>query len=258
VRHCLPRLPRIALVVGLKQEAKAGAAPLTIVGGGSARRTYDLLSRAGRIDAVISFGIAGGIAPGHKAGDLILADRIVADETYRSDLRWLKTLSRNLPKASVGAIVGVDEMIGCHRHKARLHRNTGALAADMESHGAARFAQERGVPFVALRAVADPHHRALPQSALVGMNPDGSANVGAVLRQLARRPGDLPGLIQTAREASAAMKSLLGCRRLLGELFGFDHGVQPLLDLGGIVEFRRPLFVDGNIGLHGALSLDAE
>ena len=206
----------------------------------------------------MSFGIAGGIAPGHKAGDVIVADRVIADETFATDPRWLATLSRKLPHTSVGALVGVDEMIGCRHHKARLHRETGGLAVDMESHGAARYARERGIPFVALRAVADPHHRALPQSALAGMNPDGSTNVSAVLRRLAQRPGDLPGLIQTAREAGAAMRALLRCRRLLGELFGFDHGVQPLLHLGGKNELRRPLFVEGNLGLHRALSLDAE
>jgi hopanoid-associated phosphorylase len=250
--------PRIALVVGLKQEARAAAVPLTIVGGGSSLQTYNLLKHAGPIDAVMSFGIAGGIAPGRAAGDVILADRILSGEIFKTDQRWLTTLARKMPHAHVGAIAGVDEMIGCRHRKAYLHAKTGALAVDMESHGAARYARERGIPFVALRAVADPHHRALPHSALVGMNPDGSANVPAVLRRLARRPGDLPGLIQTAREASAAMRSLLRCRRLLGELFGFDHSVQPLLDLGGVVELRRPLFVEGNLGLHGALSVDAE
>ncbi|MCW2315198.1 hopanoid-associated phosphorylase [Rhodoblastus acidophilus] len=250
--------PRIALVVGLKQEARAAAAPLTIVGGGSAQRTYDLLKRAGPIDAVMSFGIAGGIAPGHVCGDVILADAIIADDIYPTDARWLKSLARKIPNPRIGAIAGVDEMIGCHSIKAHLHKTTGAVAVDMESHGAARYAREQGVPFIALRAVADPHHRALPQSALVGMNPDGSTNVPAVLRKLARRPGDLPGLILTAREAGAAMRSLLRCRSLLGELFGFDHGVQPLLDLRGKGEARRPLFVEGNIGLHGALSIDAE
>ena len=137
--------PRIALVVGLKQEARAAAAPLTVVGGGCAKRTYELLQRAGPIDAVMSFGIAGGIAPGHKCGDVILADRIIAGEIYETDARWLATLSRKIPDTRVGALVGVDEMIGCRAHKARLHRETGGLAVDMESHGAARYARERGI-----------------------------------------------------------------------------------------------------------------
>ncbi len=250
--------PRIALVVGLKQEARAAATPLTVVGGGCAKRTYQLLERAGPIDAVMSFGIAGGIAPGQKPGDVILADKVIAGEIFSADPRWLAALSRKIPDTRVGALVGVDEMIGCRHHKARLHKETGGLAVDMESHGAARYAQERGIPFIALRAVADPHHRALPGSALVGMNPDGSTNVPAVLRALARRPGDLPGLILTAREAGAAMRALVRCRRLLGEFFGFDHGVQPHLHLSGKNEARRPLFAEGNFGLPGALGLDAE
>jgi len=248
--------PRIALVVGLKQEARTAAAPLTIVGGGCAKRTYKLLEEAGPVDAVMSFGIAGGIAPGHKAGDIILADRVIAGEIFSTDPRWLKTLSRKIPDSRIGALVGVDQGIGCRRHKARIHAETGALAVDMESHGAARYAHERGLPFIALRAVADPHHRALPQAAMVGMNPDGSTNVPAVLRELAKRPGDLPGLIQTAREAGAAMRALLRCRRLMGDLFGFDHGIQPLVHLAGMNEARRPLFAEGAL-VHGAL-VDAE
>lgn len=241
--------PRIALVVGLKQEARAAATPLTVVGGGCAKRVYKLLEDVGPIDAVMSFGIAGGIAPGQKPGDVILADRVIAGEVFPADSRWLSALSRQIPDTRVGALVGVDEMIGSRDLKARLHQKTGGLAVDMESHGAARFARERGIPFVALRAVSDPHHRALPSAALVGMNPDGSTNVPAVLRALAKSPGELPGLIQTAREAGAAMRALVRCRRVLGEFFGFDYGAQPLVALSGVNDARLPLFAEGDFGI---------
>ncbi len=62
------------------------------------------------------------------------------------------------------------------------------LAVDMESHGAARFAENWGLPFAALRAIADPQHRALPPAAMVGMKPDGSADIKAVLRGAGPQP----------------------------------------------------------------------
>jgi hypothetical protein len=107
-------------------------------------------------------------------------------------------------------------------HKRRLHRDHGALAVDMESHGAARFAASYGLPFAALRAIADPQRRAVPEVAIAGFKPDGSADVLAVLRALSRRPGQLGGLIRTAFDARAGMAALLGSRRLVGSFFGFE------------------------------------
>ena len=95
----------------------------------------------------------------------------------------------------------------------------------MELHGAARFAENWGLPFAALRAIADPQHRTLPPAAMVGMKPDGSADLKAVLAALARSPRQLRGLIQTAFDARAGMAALLGSRRLLGAFFGFEDFV---------------------------------
>jgi hopanoid-associated phosphorylase len=249
---------RLALVVGLKQEAKAAAVPTTIIGGGSAKQVRRLLAQAGPLDAVLSFGIAGGLAPGLKAGSLVIAESVIADESYPCCPEWLDALARRLPHAHIGSVAGVDAMIGSRLEKAALHRETGALAADMESHGAAAFARANRLPFIALRAIADPCERALPLSAMVGMNSDGSANIRAVLRELARRPGDLRGLLQTAREARAALNALLRCRSLLGGLFSFNNRGEPLLDLSGEFEFGRPLFVERNISFHRPLCLYAE
>jgi hopanoid-associated phosphorylase len=249
---------RLALVVGLKQEAKAAAAVTTIIGGGSAHRVRSLLALAGPLDAVLSFGIAGGLAPGLKSGSLVIADSVVASHSYQCCPRWVDALARRLPHARVGSLAGVDAIVGSQAEKAALHRETGALVADMESHGAAAFARANGLPFVALRAVADPCERALPQAAMVGMRPDGSVNVGAVMRELARRPGDLPSLLLTAREAKAAMDALLRCRRLLGGLFGFNSRGGPAANPCGEFQFHGSPFGDGSIGFHRPNSVPAE
>jgi hopanoid-associated phosphorylase len=215
--------PRIAIVVGLKAEAKAAATPLVFVGGGSAARVEQLLAEAGPLDAVLSFGIAGGLAEGFKPGDLVLAEAIVTEtETYPADPLWLARLAAKLPNARRGKIVGVDAPVGSPEAKLRLRKQQDAVAVDMESQGAARFAARKNLPFAALRAIADPHDRALPPAALVGMRPDGSPDIAAVLAALARQPSQLPGLIRTAFDARAGMEGLLRGRRLLGDSFGFD------------------------------------
>jgi hopanoid-associated phosphorylase len=218
--------PRIAIVVGLKAEARAAATPLVLVGGGSAARVEQFLAEAGPLDAVLSFGIAGGLAEDFTPGDLVLAEAIVTEtRIYPADPHWLASLAAKIPQARRGKIAGVDAPVGSIEAKLRLHKKHGAVAVDMESHGAARFAAAANLPFVALRAIADPHLRALPQAALVGMKPDGSPDIAAVIKALARQPSQLAGLIRTALDARAGMGALFRSRRLLGASFGFDDFV---------------------------------
>ena len=104
--------------------------------------------------------------------------------------------------------------------KAALYASTGALAVDMESHVAAAFAAEHGLPFVALRVISDGADRALPKAAQAGMKKDGGMDILAVLRELAKDPRQLPALIRTGREAEVAFQRLKLLRRhdLLGRL----------------------------------------
>lgn len=228
--------PRIAIVVGMRSEGRIAniSRDLTIVGGGSSAQVEAGLTRAMReaksqgrpLQGILSFGVAGGLAAELRPGDIVLPQAIHAgEEAYSCHAGWQASLARQLPRAFGGALVGVDAPVGAPEAKRRLHRDVGAMAVDMESHGAARFAMSRGLPFAALRAIADPQSRALPPAALVGMKSDGSADILAVLGALARGPRQMGGLIQTALDAKAGMAALLGSRRLLGASFGFDDFV---------------------------------
>jgi hypothetical protein len=78
----------------------------------------------------------------------------------------------------------------------------------MESHLVAEVAARRALPFLAIRVIADPASRALPQLVLNASRPDGSVRVGGVILELVRRPGDLAALWTLARDYRAAMRSL--------------------------------------------------
>ena len=102
-------------------------------------------------------------------------------------------------------------------------RKTGAIAADMESHIAAAYAQARGLPFACLRTMSDPWNSALPSLAANALTPDGRVRHLFVLASLLTKPGQIPALLRAARESKTAFAALLRCRRALGlRLLGPD------------------------------------
>ena len=217
----------ILAVTGLAAEARiaSGTGVMTVAGGGDPARLALLVQAAlaRGAGAVISFGIAGGLKPGLKPGSVVVA-RAVDDgeQRFLAAPAWVERLAEALPGALIADIAGVDGAVCDPAAKAALHRRTDAAAVDMESHVAARLAALHGLPFAALRVVADPSDRAVPPAALVGMRPDGSTDTGAVLRSLGRRPRQLPALIRTAFDARSAFLGLAASRRNLCALFGLS------------------------------------
>lgn len=215
----------IIAAVGLERERRIidGPGVEAIAGGGDMARLEALLeARVAKARGIISIGIAGGLAPALRTGDWVLADSINGTPT---DNEWTNRLAAQLPEAARGLLWGADAVVASSTEKADLHRTTGALAVDMESHVGARVAQRHGLPFAAARVVCDPAHRTLPPAARVAMKPDGRVDLAAVLRSLLAHPTQLAALIATGRDAERAFGSLLrGQRRLGPGLCGPDLG----------------------------------
>jgi hypothetical protein len=93
----------------------------------------------------------------------------------------------------------------------------------MESHIAAEVAAEHGIPFAACRVIIDAAHRALPPAATLGLRPDGSPDVAAVLRSIWQNPRQLPDLIRTAIDLHIARQALHSGRKQLGIGLGFPY-----------------------------------
>jgi len=169
---------------------------------------------------VISFGVAGGLDPTLKSGDVVVATEVMA-----GDARWLAGLTLNEDLiASValggrrivrGRLAGAEEVVVARHVKAALHSETGAAAVDMESHIAADYAAKAGLPFAALRVVSDPAHRALPSSAMAAIKPNGDIDLRKIMRSVVRNPMTLRDLVSTGIDFSRALRSLRGCRGFL-------------------------------------------
>ena len=214
----------ILIVTGLVQEAGIAAGPgmAVICSSSSPAQLRALLTVVDpeSIRGVISFGVAGGLDPSLRSGDVVVATEVLA-----GDARWAAGLSLNEDLISKltsgrrrvvrGCLAGAEEVILGLSCKAALHSETGAAAVDMESHIAAAYAAEAGLPFAALRVISDPAHRALPALARAAIKPNGQIDVAAVLRGLVRNPAAVRGLVSTGLDFNRALRSLRGCRDYL-------------------------------------------
>jgi adenosylhomocysteine nucleosidase len=187
------------------------------------------------VAAVVSVGLAGALHPLLQVGDWIVGDTVIhGHERLDAEPRLVASLTRGaslLGHVHRGAVAASDSMVVDAASKAGLHAATGALAVDMESHVAARFAADHHLPFAVLRVISDGADRALPKAAQAGMKKDGGMDILAVLRELAKDPRQFPALIRTGREAEVAFRKLklLGRDDLLGRLGVGDPNLGQLL-----------------------------
>lgn len=208
-------------VTGLAREARIArrARAVAVIGGGDAQLLVSRLEEAIRAGAkgIMSFGIAGALAPLLKPGDTVIATHVVhGEERYATDPRWTAELRKRLPYATAAIIAGHGQIVSHIDGKRRLFALSGAHVVDTESHIAARIARRHSIPFVALRAISDSATRGLPPAALVPVTPTGRIRFGGVLASVATEPQQIPDLLTTGREAGKAFRALLRCRNTLG------------------------------------------
>lgn len=233
-------MTRIGIVTGLAAEATivrktqishsaaADAAAIEVVclGPGSDRsESAAAMLAAEGAKALISFGVAGALDASLSPGAIVIASRIVDESgtTHQGDEDWasrLAALAGDSVRVAVGIVAGSASPIAGAAAKAALGTASGALAVDMESAGVGRAAGRAGLPFIVVRAIADPADRAIPQAALAGLRADGGADVLAVLKGAVRRPGDVPGLMALARDQRRALRALRDLALAAGPGFG--------------------------------------
>ena len=177
-----------------------------------------------RPSLVVSWGLCGGLDPRLRPGDLILGAEVVSnDGAIRTDEAVTSSLAERLLAAGTRVVIervtGADAPVLTAGAKSDLRRASGAAAVDMESLIAGQYALKQRIPFVILRAVADPAERDLPPVVLKAVDSDGGIKLRAVIRELIRSPGQLAGLGAAALDSRAAFQALSRCGRLLPGLF---------------------------------------
>jgi adenosylhomocysteine nucleosidase len=233
--------PHCVAVTGLMFEARIAAGPgITVICSGKQLQLRMSVRRG--CDGIMSFGIAGGLAPNLPPGTCIVGRNIIADHgRYATNHGWAAALMETALAATdrsaairhvvFGDIAGSEVPVACTKAKRLLHEKTGAAAVDLESHVAARIAAEHRIPFAAFRIVTDPYDRALPPAAMVATRADGTVDVMAVVRSLIRCPTQLSTLFRLALDSWTARQSLVPSRRFLGPSLGLPDLREHLLDV---------------------------
>ncbi len=193
-----------------------------VVGAGDPGRTAELVERAvPRASLLISFGIAGALAPQLRPGDVVLSGRVVSETLCwpgSDDLRDRLARLAGAIGAVEGPVLGASAILATRADKHRARTQTGALAVDLESAVVARLAAAADMPFVVLRTIADPAGRDLPAAALVPLSSDGTPRLMRVFSAGLRRPQQLGALFGLACETRRALAALERPARALREM----------------------------------------
>lgn len=175
--------------------------------------------------ALISLGLSGGLSPGLRPGDLVVAQRYLMSNGRTLEGSWespaaaaeqMHTLlaAAGLPVQSGGILSTRDAVLSAD-HKAMLLKRFAALAVDMESAAVACAAAEAGLPSLACRVVCDPAHRSVPSALFAALSPDGRLKPSALIAALLGRPSLILEMSSLAIQSARACKSLQSAWRIL-------------------------------------------
>jgi adenosylhomocysteine nucleosidase len=225
---------RLGIVCGLAREVAclhlSVASPATIqvrcfgVGSEAAEAASQALLAEG-CGALLSFGLAGGLQAGLLSGAVVIATDVIEDDATRLpvDGGWRQRLSIHLSGAGLqvreGPLFGSGRPLLTVEEKRAAAVASQAVAVDMESHAVARAAQRSGVPFMAIRAVADPAERAVPAWLAEVIGSDGRPRLHKLAAGALANRLDLLQLFRLARDQRAALAALSRVALDAGPLF---------------------------------------
>jgi adenosylhomocysteine nucleosidase len=182
------------------------------IGPGRAARAAAALIEAGA-RALVSWGIAGGLDPAARPGDLVLPAAVlgIGNTRYEADELWRARLTETLGRrvrVHSGTMIQVDQPLCDEAAKRAAFESSGACAVDMESAAIAARANRAKLPFLVVRGVSDAVETPIPTGALIGVDAEGNPRTAAVLGWLMRHPGQLPDMLNVRRTYRAAVATL--------------------------------------------------
>jgi adenosylhomocysteine nucleosidase len=185
----------------------------------AARAAESLLGRGA--SALLSWGTAGALSPELLPGNLILPKVITASggEQCYADREWHMRTMRCLQDRVVisdDPLVESETVVAGVVDKAQLFARSRAAAVDMESGVIAWAAARAGVPFLAIRAVADAANSEIPREVLNMFSVHGEWRLSAVIPAVLRRPSLVADCLCLWRDVRTAYGSLRQVARLLG------------------------------------------
>jgi len=166
-------------------------------------------------ELLLSLGVSGALSPGLGSGDVVLAGGVILEggggfHAARKDL--LDLAAGALKRAGVvftrGPLVSTTGAVLTAGAKARLFRESGALAVDMESGAVAALAAREGVPFLVMRAVCDTAEQGISEDLYDCLDDEGGLMTGRLLGRCLKRPSLLKEMVHLKKSFDSATSSL--------------------------------------------------
>lgn len=227
--------PRLAIVVALAVEREclehslesSSERDIVVVQSGPGQTQASRAARRAVADgaaALMSFGLAGALEAALEPGTVVLPSRIVTEDGHEARVHpvWRQALVERLARGFAlahGSLLSADRVLEAPDAKAAAGRAHGVIACDMESAAIAAVAAAAGLPFVALRVIADRVADRLPEDVASWIDSAGNARLASILAVIAR-PSQWRATCVLVRRFGAARRVL---RRLGPELRAAAH-----------------------------------
>jgi adenosylhomocysteine nucleosidase len=219
--RCLGSLPLTAS--GLVQLSTSTFLCIAGMGAKQAQVAAEVLM-AENVSALLSWGCAGALHSKLSPGSLIVPKIVIYPEkgVFSVDKDWhnrLLTRLANQLEIFTEPLVQSTSTLRNRAEKLDFFEQNQAIAVDMESASVAKAAVEADLPFMAIRAIADPFEQNIPPSVIRAISQRGRLQPFHLLANLARRPADLLILNQLRRNFNAARNTLTTVASLVEENF---------------------------------------
>jgi adenosylhomocysteine nucleosidase len=171
---------------------------VTGIGPRNARRIAEAALAGDPPSFVVTSGLAGGLAPALRSGDLV----------FDADAGFPRTEALRRASAKQVRFHGVDRLVATAAAKARLHRETGADAVDMESAVVRELCRARGIPSATVRVISDAADEELPLDFGALVTADDQLDVGRLAFAVLRAPWKVPALVRLQRTVASTADRL--------------------------------------------------
>ena len=203
----------VAILERAIRNLNPGPAPLVMCSGPGlvrARETTVRLAKQGA-DALMSFGIAGGLDPSLKTGAVVVVTGVTGGSVPPCDATWAARLYEAFNKGfdvRRAPLAMAQDVLATPADKAAAFRASAAAATDMESYGIADAAAVKGIPFAALRVVCDTADETIPPAATAAMADDGRVRTITTILKTLAHPTQIPDLVRLGRHTAQARSVL--------------------------------------------------
>ncbi|HZZ30131.1 MAG TPA: hypothetical protein VFE46_19190 [Pirellulales bacterium] len=160
---------------------------------------------------LISAGLAGGLHPSVKRGDIIMPDCILGEDGRRLaiDFDISPQQKAATPGLHVGPLMTIDRVVFKAAEKLALGQQQGALAVDMETLALAEECRREKQRFLAVRVISDPVDEELPADIeRLVTRKTWARRIGATAGSIIRRPSTVKDLWRFRETALACSLKL--------------------------------------------------